>query len=131
VRSLPGDVRVTQCLSRWPHLTWNVARIGGGPESSEPVADTDVVVPACDHPARRRDPLSLQDVLDDRPLWEDLLRHHYPGATTLVVEAISTAIHLDDGMTRETAQLVRWLSAADRERVLILWPHLATHLDDG
>jgi hypothetical protein len=95
------------------------------------VPDIDVRVPACDHPARRHDPLSLQEVLDDLPLWEDLLRRHYPGATTVVVEAISTALHLDEQTARQAANLVRWLSAADRQSLLILWPQLATHMDAG
>jgi len=78
----------------------------------------------------RPDPLGLQDILDDRPLWEDLLRHRYPGATVAVVEAITSATHLDDDSALHVAKLVRWLSSPERERVVKIWPQLAKYLDE-
>jgi hypothetical protein len=83
-------------------------------------------VPAYDPSAH----LPLDDVLEDRPLWEDLLRRHYPGATTVVVDAIMFATYLDDDTAIDVAKLVRWLPTSERGKVLRIWPQLTDLLED-
>jgi len=69
-------------------------------------------------------------MLEARPFWEDLLRRHALGATTVVVEAITLATHLDDDTAADVAKLVRWLPESERARVLGIWPQLTGLVED-